>query len=175
MIMRIQSTVDLPLLSRELDVVRKELGKAGLYDKAMRQVDVFLVPFDDNMVFRCWSGDGNIAIPEVSMRRFREWFQRESTSLRDVLRHCYGHAYAETHREAVNTETFRAAFATPYSAACRQQYDTRLHVSVYAAQDAAEDFAEVFAEYVVWRGRLPRSWKTAAIQAKWDFIHSLTS
>jgi hypothetical protein len=172
--MRIQSTVDLPLLSRELDVVRKELGKAGLYDKAMRQVDVFLVPFDDAMEYRCWNGDGNISIPEVSMRRFRQWFQRESTSLRDVLRHCYGHAYAETHREAVNADSFQAAFGTPYSIGRRQRHDPALHVSVYAARDAAEDFAEVFAEYVACCGKLPKSLTTPAIQAKWMFIQALS-
>lgn len=169
----IHTTIDLSILSRDLDTVRKELGAAGLYDSAMRNVDVELVPYNSAEGFRCWSGNGNIAIPEVAMGVLRELFQRNSLTLQDMLRHCYGHTYAEIHREQISSDAFDKAFGDHYYSGIAWSYDPSLHITTYAANGPAEDFAEVFAEYVSRNGKLPQRLDKGAIRKKWAFISSL--
>ncbi len=170
----IHTTIDLPVLERELTAVRKELAVTGLYDKKMRNVDVFLVPFNNGAGYRCWGGDGSIAIPEVAMNTLRELFDSDILTLRDVLRHAFGHAFAETHPAAISSDAFTETFHDVYSSGVSWIYDPEFHVSEYAAGGPAEDFAEVFAEFVARKGKRPRQYSSEPIRMKWDFLASLT-
>jgi len=173
-IMLVQTRIDLDILEKELTAVRKELAVAGFYDASMRNVDVYLVPFKEGRTYRCWGGDGNIAIPEVSMSTLRILYERDPLTLRDVLRHSYGHAYAETHREALQTDAFIAAFQDAYTSSVSWRYDPDVHITPYAAKGPAEDFAEVFMEFVARKGKRPRHFSSEAIITKWRYVASLS-
>ncbi|MCZ7555575.1 MAG: hypothetical protein M5R41_04130 [Bacteroidia bacterium] len=165
--------IDAPELEKHLHVVRRELGRAGLFDKPMRNADVSLLPFDPDHPWRCRTGDGNITIPEAAMSVLRDHFQRDILSLRHVLRHAYGHVYAETHREIIGTDAFAAVFGGHYFNGGAQRYDKEIHVSSFAAESPAEDFAEIFAEYLDRGGKLPRFLDFEIIRRKWNYIGAL--
>lgn len=165
--------IDEPELEKHLPVVRRELGRAGLYDRRMHKALVSLVPFDPDHPWRCFTGDGNIMIPEVAMSVLRDYFRRDILSLRHVLRHAYGHVYAETHSEIIATEAFAAVFGGHYFSGSAQQYDKDAHVSSFAAEGPAEDFAEIFAEFVERGGKLPRHLNVEKIRKKWNYIGTL--
>jgi hypothetical protein len=165
--------VDLTELEKDLAFVRKQLGRAGLYDRLMRNAGVVLIPYNPDIAWHCWNGDGSISIPEAAMSVFREYFRRDILSLRHVLRHAYGHVYAETHREMIATDRFATAFGGHYFTGGAQRYSKDTHVSAFAAVSPAEDFAEMFAEYVEREGKLPRHLDKDAIRLKWVYIASL--
>jgi hypothetical protein len=170
---QIKFHIDLADLEKDLSLVRRQLGRLGLYDKPMRNAEVVLVPLHPDHQWRCWTGDGKITIPEAAMSVLRDYFRRDILSLHHVLRHAYGHVYAETHREVIALDSFATTFGGHYFTGGAQKYDSKSHVSNFAADCPAEDFAELFAEYVEREGKLPRHLDWAAIRTKWDYIASL--
>jgi hypothetical protein len=165
--------VTLTRLNRAVARVVSELDQHGLWDAALRKVEVYLVPVGFAYGW-CWSGnDGYIAIPAVSGVRFYEYCRTSYTSLVDVLRHEYGHALADTHRRLVRSAQFRDAFGASYDSERKSTYDPLEHVSDYAASKPSEDFAESFMFYLKHGGRLPRRYRVSAIKTKWGFVRQL--
>ena len=157
-------------LNRALYDVRNELEVLGLYDIPMADVEVFLVPLGDYFGQQ-WMGGGPIEIPMVSTSRIKELINGgSSTSLRDVIRHEYGHAFADTHRKLIRAKPFADAYDAPHFSEVEWVYDPKIHVSEYAATSPMEDFAETFMEYLWRKGRLPKKWDTPNIKPKWQYI-----
>lgn len=153
--------------------VTRELERLGLYDGALQEVDTYLVPFGGAYGWQHYGRSGNIKIPCVSLSKMMDlWFGRY-TSLRDVLRHEFGHAFADTHRGLFRSHRFRDAFGACHGWSIELDFDLDHHVSVYSASASAEDFAEVFMIYVRSAGRLPASLCTRPIRRKWGFIEQL--
>ena len=112
---------------------------------------------------------GNIYIPQWILTH---GFWKKRDSLRDVVRHEYGHA-VEYHYPmlATRSKRFKNAFSGPY----RGDYynDSHMYVTSYAAEQQTEDFAETFMFFVRHGGKLPSQQNTPHIKRKWNFIAEL--
>ena len=160
-------------LDRATLSITGELDDMGFYDDAVQDVDVFLVPFGGAYGWQFYGTSGQIHIPSISMSRLKDLFQGRYTSLRDVLRHEYAHAIADTHRGLIRSWHFANAFGGPHTWNFEWEYDPYFHVTEYAAKCPAEDFAEVFMLYLKHSGVLPRRIRTPAISKKWTFVREL--
>jgi hypothetical protein len=153
--------------------VTNELDRLGLYDPAMQAVDTYLVSFGFAYGWQYYGGSGHINIPRISFSRLSDLWSGSYTSLRDVLRHEFGHAIADTHRGLFRSHRFSATFGAPHNWDFGWEYDPNYHVTRYAATAPAEDFAEVFMFYLRHDGRLPARIAAAPIRRKWRFIDEL--
>lgn len=154
--------------------VRNELSEHGFFDAKLRKIDVRLAWFGCAFGW-CWYGtSGNIHIPALSLGRIYDRIRGEArTSLRDVLRHEYGHALAHTHRGLFCSVPFKRAFGTHHDADVKSCYDPERHVTHYAATSPSEDFAEVFMLYLRHNGKIPNHLNTWRIRRKWRFVEQV--
>ena len=130
-----------------------------------------------------WFGDrtegracGDIVLPRVSLSQWENYFfGRSKVSPLDILRHEYGHAYADVNRRRIETKRFEKAFDGPHEVEYTGgfEYDPEYHITEYAASSTGEDFAEVFWKYLKHKGKLPRHHDTAPIRLKWKFVEEL--
>lgn len=167
--------ITLKRLNKAFFEVQTELEESGFYDKAVQNVDVFLVPVGMAFGWQFYGSSGDIHIPAISFSKLHDAFSGNYTSLRDVLRHEYGHAAADTHRGLIRSRQFQDAFGAAHEAKVEWEFDSRFHLSGYAATCPLEDFAETFMFFLRHGGRFPSTLKTPAIQKKWTFIRKLGS
>ena len=151
-----------------------ELEAHGLYDSQVEAVDTCLVPFGFAHGWQWYGSTGDISIPRVSLSRLAHIWTGGYTSLRDVLRHEFAHAIADTHRGLFRSSVFSDAFDAGHHWNFEWEYEPEHHVSEYAATAPAEDFAETFMVYLRHGGRLPRHHDTEPIKRKWRFIRRLS-
>lgn len=97
------------------------------------------------------------------------------TSLRDVVRHEYGHSVAHWYPRLIQHSTrFKETFGGSYwREDHRDAEDPNDFVSDYAMTMPKEDFAETFMHYLRHGGELPRKFMTPAIRRKWKFVRDL--
>lgn len=161
-------------LDRANHSVTCELDAHGFYDRYVQSVDTYLVPLGLPYGWQCYGSTGEIKIPRVSLSRLSHIWRGGYTSLRDVLRHEFAHAIADTHRGLFRSAFFSDSFDAAHHWNFEWEYDPDHHVSEYAATAPAEDFAETFMLYVRHAGALPAGHATAPIRRKWKFIHRLS-
>ena len=161
-------------LDQANSAVTRELMAHGFYDHCMRAVDTHLVPFGFAHGWQWYGSTGDISIPRVSLSRLSEIWTGCYTSLRDVLRHEFAHAIADTHRGLFRSSCFSEAFGVAHHWDFEWEFDPEHHVSAYAATAPAEDFAETFMLYLRHGGMLPARHATTAIKRKWKFIRRLS-
>lgn len=118
---------------------------------------------------------GHIYIPQWVLAQ-GPWQDRGS--LRDVVRHEYGHAVAHYYPALVRRSSrFREAFGDRYDSGGPSWSESgrpgRDFVSDYAQKMPMEDFAETFMLYLGHGGRRPGQFSSRAIQRKWKFISDL--
>jgi hypothetical protein len=166
--------VTLARLNRAVADVQRELEEHGFYDEKLAKVDIYL-SWVGYAYGWCWYGtSGNIHIPVVSLGKMFERFSGcLRTTLRDVVRHEYGHALAHTHRGLLCSVPFKRAFGSHHDADVKADHDPERHVTPYAATSPSEDFAEVFMIYLRHSGELPARLDTWRIRRKWRFIREL--
>jgi hypothetical protein len=122
-----------------------------------------------------YGGTGDICIPRVSLVRLGDHvLKRGRVALRDVLRHEFGHALADTHRGLFHSLQFSSVFGGSHDGQSALAWDPEEHVSTYAATHPSEDFAEVFMLWLKHGGRLPRRLDTPGIRQQWQFIDELS-
>ena len=168
--------ITMPRLNRSLSQVRNELATHGLWTEALSEVEVYLTGFGVHYGYQYYKSSGQIEIPAISLDRLCEsLLGREVLSLRDLLRHEYGHALADNHRGLIRSRQFRNAFGTHHDDTEPARYDPDQHVSGYASTSASEDFAETFMYYVKHKGKLPKAFKVPKIKEKWSFVRQLCS
>jgi hypothetical protein len=141
----------------------------------MREIPVCLATFGTAFGWQHYGSSGEIHIPAVSLARLCRLIGYEYCSLRNVLRHEYGHALADTHRGLFRSREFVSAFGASHEAEIEWEFDPEHHVSRYAATSPMEDFAETFMLYVAHSGAMPRHLDTTVIRTKWRFIRLLGS
>jgi hypothetical protein len=112
--------------------------------------------------------EGNIYIPQwVSKQTL--WQSRGS--LRDIIRHEYGHAFCHHYPELISdSPEFRTFFGGHYYDCSPSKMAKEAYISHYAQCMPMEDFAETFMVYVRRRGILPSTITHKALIAKWKFI-----
>ena len=155
--------------------VTSELDRLGFYDRHVQAVETRLVLFGRPYGWHCYGSTGEIEIPRVSLSRLSHLWNGGYTSLRDVLRHEFAHAIADTHRGLFRSGYFAEAFGAAHHWNFGWEYDPEHHVSEYAAIAPAEDFAETFMVYVRHGGLLPARHATTPIRRKWKFIRRLSA
>lgn len=166
--------VTLSRLNRAVSDVQVELERHGFYNERLASVDVFLSWVGYAYGWCYYGTSGNIHIPAISFGKMFERFSGCSrTSLRDIIRHEYGHALAHTHRGLFCSVPFKRAFGSHHDADIRWDYDPQRHVSEYAATSPSEDFAETFMLYLRHDGELPEKLNAWRIRRKWRFIREL--
>ena len=168
--------VTLSRLNRAVSDVQRELEAHGFYDEKLAKIDVYL-SWVGYAYGWCWYGlSGNIHIPAVSIgKMFEGVVGAPTTTLRDTLRHEYGHAIAHTHRALFCSVPFKRAFGSHHDADIQWDYDAERHVTPYAATSPGEDFAETFMLYLRHNGELPDRFDTWRIRRKWRFIQEVGS
>jgi len=165
--------VTLTRLNKALFRVQTELEKLGFYDEKLEAIDVYLVTFGGAYGWQEYGSSGEIRIPVLSWSKLLDLFGRPYTSLRDILRHEYAHAIADTHRGLFRSCRFSDAFDASHESCVEWEFDPECHVTEYAATSPSEDFAETFMFYVRYGGILPGRLRTPAISRKWAFIRNL--
>jgi hypothetical protein len=116
---------------------------------------------------------GHTYIPQWVLL-YGPWQQRGS--LRDVVRHEYGHAVAHYYPSLIQRSSrFSATFGGRYFGERCNYASERDFVSTYAATCPAEDFAETFMLFLRHGGQLPARFASSAIKRKWQFITDLAA
>lgn len=98
-------------------------------------------------------------------------------SLRDVVRHEYGHAVAHYYPALIRrSQRFTSAFGERYDSEGLETNTNKPSefVTSYALTNASEDFAETFMMYLRYRGKLPIKFNSVAIKRKWKFIANVS-
>jgi len=165
--------ITLKRLDRAVLQVQSELFDLGFYDEPVQAVDVYLVFLGNAYGWHYYGGSGDINIPAISFSRLRDLFRRRYTSLRDVLRHEYAHAVADTHRGLFRSPRFSEPYGGSHESSVASEFDPRCHLTEYAAESPSEDFAETFMFFVRHSGVLPPRLRTPVIARKWAFIRDL--
>jgi len=119
--------------------------------------------------------EGNIYIPPVKFQKLLKLigYSSKRESLRDVLRHEFGHAVAHYHpslirRNKIFTETFGGRYDGEYE--IEEEYDPDMYISDYAVNSPAEDWAETFMVYLRIKGIISRYRKRKGIYRKLQFV-----
>lgn len=183
------SFVNLKMLNSALDDVRDELGELDLLTDRLEEVDVILTPFEPWTAYGYyveespwlsrwlgWEG-GNIYIPSLRLTSLCGLFGfGEFFSLRNVLRHEYGHALAHLHPGLIKrSREFTHVFGGRYdSKGPVEAYSPLTHVSAYAAKKPQEDFAETFAYFVKFKGDVARYFHRPGVFMKMCFVGNLS-
>jgi hypothetical protein len=162
--------ITLKRLNKALFQVQTELENLGFYDESIQAVDVYLIIAGVAYGWHYYGSSGNIHIPAISFGKIVDLFSRRYTSLRDILRHEYAHAIADTHRGLFRSSRFSDAFDGSHESSVAWEFDPDLHLTQYAATSSSEDFAETFMFYLRHGGVLPTARATPAIRRKWSFI-----
>jgi hypothetical protein len=167
--------ISFPRLSRACLHVVRELDNLGFMDNRVSAVDVILLPPLPTLAYgwQKYGSSGNIHIPRSSLAWLCNDRNHDYKSLRDVLRHEYGHVVADTHRGLIRSNCFTDAFGASHEAEIPWEFDPYFHVSEYAANNPSEDFAELFMEYVKYKGKLPKRFETPPIRKKWHYVQKL--
>ena len=155
--------------------VTYDLAAHGFYDGRVEAVDTHLVLFGTAYGWQWYGSTGHINIPRVSLSRLSHLWKGGYTSLRDVLRHEFAHAIADTHRGLFRSGRFAEAFGAAHHWDFQWEYDPEHHVSEYAATAPAEDFAETLMFYLRHQGVLPAKCATTPIRRKWKFVQRLST
>jgi hypothetical protein len=166
--------ITMPRLQSALDDVMDELDELGLWNERLAKVDVYLTWVGSAYGWQLYRGSGHIKIPALSLSRLSEMFLSGGRmTLRDLLRHEYGHAVADTNRALIRSRRFADAFGTPHDSEIPSDYSEDEHVTAYASKDSSEDFAEVFMFYLKHSGKIPSRFETREIKRKWQFVDRL--
>jgi hypothetical protein len=174
--------LSLPELSRAWTQVWREIETLRFASPRLATCQVYLGIASTAYGYQ-WYGDrregracGDIILPRFSLSHWGDYFGgRAKVTAVDILRHEYGHAFADVNPRRIETKKFERTFGWPHEVAYAEgcEYDSEHHVTRYAAVATGEDFAEVFGLYLKHRGRLPKRLDTAPIRLKWKFVEEL--
>lgn len=115
--------------------------------------------------------EGHIYIPKWVLA---QGFSQNRATLRDIIRHEYGHVLAHYYPEMiVDSKSFEKIFGANYYSYQPTQMEKGTYISTYASTMPMEDFAETFRVFVRRKGIMPANILNKNLQAKWKFIADL--
>ncbi len=175
-----------------MNVVLSEMAELGLLTDRMYRVKVYSQPIDlfgyvglyvedvDPVSHFLGVRGRSIYIPRMTFQQiFKKMagIGRRCGSIRDVLRHEYGHALAVEHPSLIRrSKTFKRVFGDAYdSDESPEGYNSMNHVSKYAATNPAEDFAESFMVYLRVKGDIEKYRSRPGVYRKLRFCSLLRS
>ncbi len=168
-------------LCSALDTVQDELIQHDFWDTKLSKIDVYWDIYSSAYGFQNFYDDkkygnkGSITIPAFSRSKFQELFGSQYVSLKDILRHEYGHAFAYCNKKLISTIEFKNAFGGIHNNVELFEYNPNHFVSKYAALNTMEDFAETFMYYLEYSGILATKFNHPIIARKWKFISHLSN
>ena len=179
--MKRNKTITLKQTSSAAIAVQRELQALGLWneDSKLAQVEIYFYPWSYNSAgffviaptkFHTALGysPGHIFIPKYVLLQL---FWQDRGSLRDVLRHEYGHALAYHYEDLIeHSLEFQDVFGGHYYDTETSGMKPEAYISEYAKTMPMEDFAETFMVYVRRKGILPANIKNVRLKKKWKFI-----
>ncbi|TWU46486.1 hypothetical protein Poly59_54290 [Rubripirellula reticaptiva] len=128
---RKHAVITMPRLEKAFEDVRNELDCLGVWNERLADVDVYLTWIGTAYGYQCYRSTGHIEIPAISMSRMSEViFGGPRRTLRDLLRHEYGHAVADTNRGLIRSRRFRVAFGTLNNSCIDSSYSPTEHVPI---------------------------------------------
>lgn len=111
---------------------------------------------------------GHIYIPALVASNY---FKQHGVSLRAVIRHEYGHAFAHYYPELIIDDfEFTNVFGGHYHNETKIKMEKDAYISKYARYLPMEDFAETFRMYVKHQGVLPVKFKNKKLIRKWNYL-----
>jgi hypothetical protein len=158
-------------VERALRQVQTELGRYGFWTSRIKKVGVVLGSV--GTAHGSYGPGNEIRLPRFSFSAIEEKLRGTHTSLRDVLRHEYGHAIASAYPGLIRTRQFRNAFGASHDSGVEREFDYSAFISGYAATNPSEDFAETFMLFLKHHGALPHCYRFPVICSKWNFIRHL--
>jgi hypothetical protein len=167
-------------LCSALNIVQDELIQHNFWDIKLSKIEVFWDIYSSAYGFqnfynnKKYGAKGSINIPAFSKSKFQELFGTPYVSLKDILRHEYGHAFAYCNKKLISTIEFKNTFGGKHNNLERFYYDSKFFVSDYASLNTMEDFAETFMYYLEYSGVLPKKFNHPIIANKWKFINQLS-
>ena len=182
-------TITHAAVERALNHVVGEFHEVGLLTRRLFAVPVVIQRFDIGPFVLDYEGlyvedptalgrlfgfqPRTIYVPLISMSRLLAPLRGATpSSLRDILRHELGHAFAVEHPQLVRrSAAFRRAFGARYDDEAEQDEDDC--ITAYAATNAAEDFAETFMTYLRVRGAITPFKGRRAVYRKLRFVQGL--
>lgn len=164
--------------------IQNELYSVGLWNEDSRlqevtvyhcALPVFSIPDADGFFFHGESllykllgyEIGHIYIPKFVISNL---FNQNRGSLRAIIRHEYGHAFAHYYPDLIidNVE-FEQVFGGHYFEIVPSNMPSSSYVSDYAKTMPMEDFAETFRVYLMYKGICPIGF-SKDLKRKWRFI-----
>lgn len=170
--------LDFKTLEKAVNIVRQEFYDIGIFTKKIYNVDVNMLMGIRGVLYALLADKvfspvvmgyylESINIPEFCYTR---------CSIRDVLRHEYGHAFADLHPMPFKRRFFSDAFGGVYDAVKSEMQSPERCVSNYATTNIMEDFAETFMLYVKYKGIIPTRFKeNYYIKMKWKSVSGVIS
>ena len=111
---------------------------------------------------------GHIYVPRMVLSQL---FKQNRGSLRDVIRHEYGHAFAHYYPDlTILSPQFEKVFGGKYFDQEPSYMGPDAYITEYARTLPMEDFAETFMVYVRRKGKIPKGLVNRNIKRKWMFI-----
>jgi len=156
--------VTMKRLNSALDDVRRELDSLDLWTERVAGVEVYLVPAGFAYGWK-WDGrHGSIDIPALSTSRLAErlFGTGHYISLRQVIRHEYGHAIADLYRKLTRNAGFGRAFGGSYD-----------NHRIAHGDHPCEIYADTFADFLRREGSRPAGLKCPVARQQWRFVDSM--
>ena len=95
------------------------------------------------------------------------------SSVRDLVRHEYGHAFAEKYDRLIRKKNFENVFGDRYYDAKKNKMPNEAYFTDYAKDNSMEDFAETFMLYLKWKGKLPKKFTNNQLIKKWNYVENV--
>jgi hypothetical protein len=111
--------------------------------------------------------DGKLYIPKLSLAHLDN---SKYSSIRDVVRHEYAHAFAHQYFVLIQKKAFEIAFGGDYNSAYKKEMPADAYFTKYAMEYPREDFAETFMLYLKWKGKLPKKFTNKQLISKWNYV-----
>lgn len=166
--------ISLEHLNRDLNSVTNDLDRVGFWTDRISRIEVFLSPLHCLIPDGAYGYyDGEIIIPMTGLDRLFRGLG-PFCGLKDVLRHEYGHAFADKYPHLVRRNPeFSRYFGSRYDTRIESEYDPNAYLTGYATVSPEEDFAECFMALLKYKGGVERFRHRLLLYRKLKWMKSL--